>query len=333
MSRARARITTPLLGRRGKFLYGHIWVTLAWLAKHPLWHTLALPLRALLYVRAKDVPELAKETPWTFRTKLELAVELVGWLTSWLRRTGKALWLAADGAYAKKPFLRPVMKMGVVVFSRLRWDSNLRSLPPTKRRDGQRGKMPTYGKEKISLAKCAGQKRGWEQVECLQYGHKVVKTIKTFLATWEPAGGQIRVVIVREDDGWLAYFCTDPTVSAEQILEMMADRTAIEQTFHDLKEVWGASQQQVRNVYANIGCFNLNCWMYTLVEVWAWEKSEDELIERSEWDQEERRPSHADKRRALQRTILREEIKALLGRRANAERFRRFAEHLLDLAA
>ena len=95
----------------------------------------------------------------------------------------------------------------------------------------------------------------------------------------------------------------------------------------------GASQQQVRNVYANIGCFNLNCWMYTLVEVWAWEKSEDELIERSEWDQEERRPSHADKRRALQRTILREEIKALLGRRANAERFRRFAEHLLDLAA
>ena len=144
----------PTPGPAGaKFLYGHIWVTLAWLAKHPLWHTLALPLRALLYVRAKDVPELAKETPWTFRTKLELAVELVGWLTSWLRRTGKALWLAADGAYAKKPFLRPVMKMGVVVFSRLRWDSNLRSLPPTKRRDGQRGKMPTYGKEKISLAK------------------------------------------------------------------------------------------------------------------------------------------------------------------------------------
>src|SRR5947209_5219541 len=65
------------------FVYGHVWVTLAWVARHPLWHTLALPLRALLYVRAKDVPQLAKEYPWAFRTKLHLAVELVRWLTVW----------------------------------------------------------------------------------------------------------------------------------------------------------------------------------------------------------------------------------------------------------
>src|SRR5437868_2060154 len=63
-----------------KFVYGHIWVTLAWLVRHPLWDTLSLPLRALLYVRAKDVPRLTKAYPWEFRTKLELAVELVRWL-------------------------------------------------------------------------------------------------------------------------------------------------------------------------------------------------------------------------------------------------------------
>jgi hypothetical protein len=34
------------------------------------------------------------------------------------------------------------------------------------------------------LAKRAGQKRGWQQVACVQYGERVVKTIKTFLATW-----------------------------------------------------------------------------------------------------------------------------------------------------
>jgi DDE superfamily endonuclease len=325
----------PTPGPAGaKFLYGHVWVTLAWLAKHPLWHTLALPLRALLYVREKDVPKLAKETPWTFRTKLELAVELVAWLKGWLGLTGKALWMAVDGAYAKKPFLQPVVKLGVVIVSRLRWDSDLRSLPPTKRRDGQRGPMPIYGKEKIRLAKRAGQKRGWQQVEVRQYGQKVVKTIKTFLATWQPAGGQIRVVIVREDDGWIPYFCTEPTATPEQILELMADRTAIEQAFHDVKEVWGAGQQQVRNVYANIGCFNLNCWMYCLVEVWAWDQEEEELVQRSAWDQEEeRRPSHADKRRALQRIILREEIQAGLGRGAKAARFQEFALRLLGLAA
>lgn len=46
-----------------KFVYGHIWVTLAWLARHPAWDTLSLPLRTLLYVRAEDVAKLAKEYP------------------------------------------------------------------------------------------------------------------------------------------------------------------------------------------------------------------------------------------------------------------------------
>src|SRR5262245_20026677 len=38
-----------------RFVYGHVWVTLAWLAPHRLWGAIALPLRALLYVRRKDV--------------------------------------------------------------------------------------------------------------------------------------------------------------------------------------------------------------------------------------------------------------------------------------
>jgi hypothetical protein len=36
------------------------------------------------------------------------------------------------------------------------------------------------------------------------------------------------------------------------------------------KEVWGAGQQQLRNVHANVGAFHLNAWMYTVVEAWAW---------------------------------------------------------------
>src|SRR5271167_4252245 len=96
----------PTPGPAGeKFVYGHVWVTLAWVVRHPLWATLSLPLRALLYVRAKDVPRLAKAYPWDFRTKLELAAELVAWLTEWLRNTDKALCLVVDGAYAKRPFL------------------------------------------------------------------------------------------------------------------------------------------------------------------------------------------------------------------------------------
>jgi DDE superfamily endonuclease len=324
----------PTPGPAGeKFVYGHVWVCLAWLARHPAWGTLALPLQALLYVRAKDVPTLNKHYPWTFRTKLQRAAELVHWLTVWLAGMGKPLWLAVDGAYAKRPFLKPVLAMGVVVFSRLRKDAHLLSLPPTERRRGQRGPLPRYGKERIDLAKRAGHKRGWQRLECWQYGARVVKQVKTFLATWRPAGGVIRVVLVREQRGWLAYFGSDATVSAEAVLEMMADRAAIEQTFHDVKEVWGAGQQQVRNVYASIGAMAVNLMCYSVVEAWAWLRKEEELVSRASWDEEWRRPSHADKRRALQREILRQEIRAAVGNRPQWRGFQDFATRLLDLAA
>jgi hypothetical protein len=326
----------PTPGPAGKqFLYGHVWVTVAWLAKHSRWYTLSLPLRALLYVRAVDVVRLAKETPWEFHTKLQLAVALVGWLKEWLGRSGKALWLVADGAYAKKPFLQPALKLGFVVFSRLRKDAHLRNVPSTQRRPGQRGPLPTYGPKRIDLAKRAGQKGGWRRVECVQYGQQVVKTIKTFEATWRPAGSRIRVVLVREDDGWLAFFCTDPTMAVTTILEVMADRGAIEQLFKDLKEVWGAGQQQVRNVYANMGAFAVNLTMYSVVEAWAWARGDEELVDRSQapWDTEERRPSHADKRKALQREILRNEIQAVVGERAEQLEFQNLTHRLLDLAA
>ncbi len=326
----------PSPGPAGEpFVYGHIWVTLAWVVRHPLWATLSLPLRALLYVRAKDVPRLAQAYPWDFHTKLELAADLVRWLLVWLGHTGKAVWLVVDGAYAKRPFLKPVLALGLVVFSRLRKDARLWSLPTTKRRPGRRGPLPTYGKDKIDLAKRAGQQRGWQQLECVQYGKRLTKTIKTFEATWRPAGGRIRVVIVREDDGWLAYFCTDPRMTAAAVLEAMADRGAMEQTFKDVKEVWGAGQPQVRNVYANIGAFAVNLLLYSVVEAWAWARGEDGLVDRSRspWDDPGRRPSHADKRKALQREILQGEIQAALGERAESEEFHDLATRLLDWAA
>jgi hypothetical protein len=146
----------------------------------------------------------------------------------------------------------------------------------------------------VDLARRAGQQRGWQPVECVQYGERVTKTAKTFLATWRPAGGVIRVVLVQEERGWVPSFCTDPEASVVDILEAAADRGAIEQTNKDVKEVWGAGQQQLRNLYANVGAFNLDAWLHTAVETWAWERSEEELVDRSQspWDGEPRRSSH-----------------------------------------
>ena len=142
----------------------------------------------------------------------------------------------------------------------------------------------------------------------------MTKTVKTFLATWRPARGVIRVVSVEEEDGWLALLSTKAEATAAEVLEAAADRDALEQGFKAVKEVWGAGQQQVRNIDSSEGCFNLNLWMMSIVEAWTWDKGEEELAERdgSPWDNQPRRPSHADKRKALQREILRAKITTLL---------------------
>jgi hypothetical protein len=225
----------------------------------------------------------------------------------------------------------------VVVVGRLPKNAALRDLPQTPPK-GKRGPKPTYGKNKVVLKLRAGQLRGWEDVTCWQYGERVTKLTKTFLATWRPAGGLIRVVLVQEEDkgdNWRAYFCTKPEATVEEILEAAAERTALEQTFKDVKEVWGAAQQQVRNLHANVGAFNLNGWMYSLVEAWAWEREEEQLVDRenSPWDSEYRRPSHADKRKALQRELMRGEIEAVLAGHPDKQQFRDLAERLLRMAA
>jgi SRSO17 transposase len=325
----------PTPGPAGeRHVYGHVWVSLAALAHHPARGCVALPLRSELYVRQADLVKLPPRDRPPFRTKLELAAQQLRWLCVWASRRFTRRWVVADGAYAKRPFLRAARQAGFVVVSRLRRDAALYA-PPLPKPPGQRGPQPTYGKTRVSLAKRAGQKRGWQQVKCVQYGREVTKTVKTFLATWRPAGGLIRVVLVKEPDGWLAYFCTDPQATAAQVLEAAADRGAIEQTFKDEKEVCGAGQQQVRNRHASVGCFNLNGWMYTLVEAWAWNKPDEQVSDRSRcpWDNQPRRPSHADKRKALQREILHGEIEAGLAGRPTKQQIRDLVERLLQLAA
>ena len=292
-----------------KFLYGHVWVTLALVLRHPLWGTIGLPLRALMYVKKKDMHKLAKRCNWKFRTKLLLGGELVTWAVKLLKSAGKTVRVVMDGAYAYRPVFRILLPLGVPIISRLRKDAALHTLPQP-RRPGQIGGTRRYGKEKISVAKRAAHRKGWQTIDVHVYGKTETKTYKTFLATWRPIGGVIRVVIVREKDGWQSFFSSNPDSTVVEILESFADRSAIENVFHDVKEVWGAGQQQVRNVFTNVACYHLNLWMMTLVEAWAWDKPADEIRDRvaCPWDNADRRPSHADRRKALARQTLQREL-------------------------
>src|SRR5829696_881342 len=112
-------------------VYGHVFVVLGLLVTHQAWGTIALPLLSRLSVRKKDRPALDPKHRPELRTELGLAVELLRWAKPWLDLLKLPIWVVADGAYAKKEFLKPAASPGMTVVSRLRKDAALdRARPP-----------------------------------------------------------------------------------------------------------------------------------------------------------------------------------------------------------
>jgi len=286
-----------------KFIYGHVWVTLSAITRHKNFGTIGLPLLARMYVKAGDVKTIGV----SFKSKTEQAVELSKWAYNCCRNLGKKLWVVTDGGFTRASFLKPVIKMGAVVITRLRKDAVLYAeLKQPKKR--KRGRPRKYGK-RIKLTNVVNSPDGWFKINATVYGKAEIKNVKTFTALYKPAGCLVQVFVVRENrDCFRAFMCTDLTASAVEILQAVADRYAIEQNFSDLKEIEGAGQQQVRSLGSNIGAFHLNLWLHSMVELWAWDKSAKILCDRSDspWDDAYRRPSHADKCAALRSEVLKQ---------------------------
>jgi hypothetical protein len=319
----------------GEWLYGHNWVCLAMAFAHPLFGVIALPLLSHLYVRKVDIEALATRYGWAFRTKHQLALDLC------LRviRTLKALGTQAgfvvvfDGAYAAKALVRPLLEEGAMVVTRLRRDAKLFDLPAKK--TGQRGRPRKYGKNRISLINRAKNRQGWKTISYACRGVMAEGRYKSFLATSHVTGCPVRVVLLEHDSGnWAAYLSTDTAMEVATILKIVSDRWSIEEHFHDVKEIWGAGQQQVRNVWSSIGCWHLCGWLYAMVELECWDESAETLVDRSDrpWDNPARRPSHQDRRRRITRKMLRESFLSDLPTGTEESKIRKRFEQLLAMA-
>jgi hypothetical protein len=160
----------------------------------------------------------------------------------------------ADGAYAKAPFLKPAMALGMTVVSRLRKDAALYTVPGPSA-SGRAGRPRIYGKDRITLAEHAVQRRGWKTGVFDLYGKPARKRYKTFVATWKPAGGAIRVVLVDEPGGWVAFFCTDIKASVAEILATVADRFALETPSGIARRSWGRANSR----YDSCGRTSVHC--------------------------------------------------------------------------
>jgi hypothetical protein len=319
---------------RATTVRAHNWVVLGALLPRPSQPAWFLPHTGRLYFRRSQLP--AGET---FRTKCELLVELLRNEAHHI--AGRHLGVF-DGAFAVRSVVRPltqpeVRQPRVEFLTRLRGDARLHARAAAERRRHQRGPKPKWG-PKLPPPRQGGRWPGaWQHGQAWLYGRWRTVRYKEVVCLWRVAGpARVVKAVVAEVEGYRKRFTLVSSVtdlSGLQLVELFCARFREEQTFHDVKEVWGVGQQQVRNVYANLGAMAVNLLWYSLVEAWAWLRSEEELVARPAWDEEERRPSHADKRRALQREILRQEIRAAIGERPHWQEFQDFTTRLLDLAA
>ena len=216
------------------FLFGHCWVTLG-----VVWPTatraLCFPLRAALYVRAKDCAAA------DFRGKIPLALSLLR-AVRWPARV--CLYVLADGAYATRDFLRGARELGHHVLTRLKCNADV-CWPAPPRRPGQWGRPRVYGK-KVNLA--AHHEAHRQQAPVRMGAQSYIATYSTLDAVPRRFGQLCRIVIVDLPKHQRAVLlCTDRSLSPIEIIERYAMRFSLEITYRELKQRFAWGHYQVRS--------------------------------------------------------------------------------------
>lgn len=193
----------------------------------------------------------------------QVAVERLCYLRSGLDRDGagnRQLWCAGDGGYTNETVLKQLPERTVFI-GRIRGDARLYALPGEQPACGRKR---AYGHRVPSPAELLGDDSVPHQTVKVQVGGRVhdfkVKTIGP--VRWRTAGQHLclRLVVVAP----LAYrlrkgsrllyrnpaflICTDPNITAEQILQTYVWRFGIEVNFREEKQIIGVGQAQVRDI-------------------------------------------------------------------------------------
>jgi hypothetical protein len=223
------------------FHWAHNWVVLCLLVPIPAarGRFLHLPISLRLYKKETDCDSRSE-----FRTRLQLAAEMIQRLREWLPH--REIQLVADGAYAAKE-LTGALPPGIPLISRLRSDAALYELPPARRKK-QRGRPRAKGARLPSLKSIARQTQ-FSRHFIWRYGRKELVLLHSFVCLWYTvaATSPIRVVIVRdpcghEHDGY--FLSTDPNLSATAIVQAYAARWGIEELIREAKQSMAFEQVQ-----------------------------------------------------------------------------------------
>jgi len=191
------------------------------------------------------------------RTSVDWAQYVIAKIRRW--QPDRDITLVGDGTYAAVALVQRCqrLKRPVRLVSRLRLDAVLHDEPGPPPLH-QRGPKPKKGARQVSLAtRLTDAATIWETVVVPWYGG-VDKTLEivTGVSLWYHRGTapvRLRWVLVRCPDHSLpptAFFCSDPTVSAPQILRWFVGRWNIEVTFEELRAHLGFETQRQWSVRA-----------------------------------------------------------------------------------
>jgi hypothetical protein len=231
---------------RASTVRAHNWVVLGALLPQGGQPAHFLPVAGRLYFRKTQLPPAEKGPPIAFRTKCELLVELGREHAA--ACAGKTLGVF-DGGFALRSVVRPLVmpaepdQLRVDILTRLRHDARLHALPPTERRQGQRGASPKWGK-RLPPPRQGGRWPGaWQQGTAFVYGRPRAVEYKEVICLWRVLGHDVPVkAVVARVEGYKKRFtlvssATD--LSGLQLVELFCARFRQEDGFRDLKQRLG----------------------------------------------------------------------------------------------
>ena len=219
-------------------------------------YSLSVPVGLELYLK----PAQAQQLHMPYRSRSQLARDILDFVAQQV--PGRPIRSLADGGYATKAYVRQLPKATHVV-GRLPISAKLYTLPPTpppKRRGAPRKKGDLIGSPK-TLAQTA---TGWSP-----HPSEAGAEIQAWDGLWHAVlpGRLVRVVVLRRQGkpapkqprqrkpppAIEAFFTTDLTVSAHDILNEYDDRWAVEIGIRDSNGFAGLGQDQCRKRQRIIG--------------------------------------------------------------------------------
>lgn len=223
---------------------GHSWVIMSLWIPFP-WNRergIGLPFLFRMYRSKKQTSEK------NYKKQTELATEMYCLLVDWVPEE-KKIYFVGDYQYSGKTFAGKLGE-GTNYIGPMVKDAGVYEPDPEY---GGFGRPPEKGKKIASPEQLAeDQKVPWKEAEVKIYGEELELRYKSKTVLWWDVTREepVKMIVVRDPKGELddrAYYCTDPSMSVEEIIKYIARRWKAEVMHWDVKGHLGI--QEPRNGY------------------------------------------------------------------------------------